>query len=178
MTRETKYLIELATAAAEALKDISNLSDVKAGQLRVALLDAIEAARPAPAKCRPVHDWKMPEIGDDALVCNACGRSMDFMSEMTPNLRASIINGRQRHYGDAAGEEFQAAFDAAEADAKRRYVPKPYPVHEIAEVSAPRPAPEGLFDRKVKSPSELLAESADVTNRPDRAQGGLPKRKK
>ena len=63
-------------------------------------------------KCNP-HIWRMPRIGDLTLDCEACDRKMDFMSEMTPNFRASIMNGYERRRGPGPADEFREAFNAA-----------------------------------------------------------------
>ena len=63
------------------------------------------------------HWWKMPVVGDVGLVCESCGRVMDFMGEMTPNLRASVTNGVENRRGYEAAQTFRealyAAFEAA-----------------------------------------------------------------
>ena len=56
--------------------------------------------RPA---CRP-HAWKVPEVGDDDLICLQCGRCMSLLGEVTETIRESILGARVRHYGPEAGE--------------------------------------------------------------------------
>ena len=43
--------------------------------------------RPA---CRP-HAWKVPEVGDDDLICLQCGRCMSLLGEVTETIRESIL---------------------------------------------------------------------------------------
>ena len=71
-------------------------------------------------KCR-VHDWRMPVVGDAGLTCDACGRHLDFMQEVTPNILASIGRARERHYGDIPGYDFGQALLAAYIDAVARH---------------------------------------------------------
>lgn len=72
--------------------------------------------------CRPnPHEWRTPQVGDDALLCTACGRAMNFVAEMTNNKYASIANAYRRRRGLAAGEAFGAALLAASMDAKARH---------------------------------------------------------
>ena len=67
-------------------------------------------------KCKP-HIWQTPQEADSGITCQECGRYMDFMEDITPNLRASIVNGverrRGREYGDTWRKAFDTAFDAA-----------------------------------------------------------------
>ena len=42
-------------------------------------------------KCSP-HNWRQPLPGDVALHCLDCGRELDLMDEVTPNIRAAIVN--------------------------------------------------------------------------------------
>ena len=63
------------------------------------------------AKCRP-HHWRMPRVGDTALVCEACGRELPF-GEISPNMRASIVVAYDARCGVEAGAAFREAVDAA-----------------------------------------------------------------
>lgn len=50
--------------------------------------------------CSP-HNWKRPLPGDTALLCLDCGRELDRSEDITPNMRAAIVNCVQVHrYGD------------------------------------------------------------------------------
>ena len=86
------------------------------------------------AKCRP-HHWRMPKVGDDAVVCEVCGRELLY-GQITPNMRASIVNGYERRVGDChpVVDEFSSALYAAEEDARRRGWPaipeRPLPKRE------------------------------------------------
>ena len=72
--------------------------------------------------CRPgPHQWRMPQIDDDALLCTACGCAMSFVAEMTNNKYASIANAYSRRRGLAAGDAFGAALLAAWMDARTRH---------------------------------------------------------
>jgi hypothetical protein len=70
-------------------------------------------------RCRP-HNWKLPEVGDDALVCLECGRSLDFVAELTPNMRASIVNAAER-FGPGGADQFREALHAAQGAALERW---------------------------------------------------------
>ena len=66
--------------------------------------------------CKPVHDWKMPKVGDTGLTCQTCGCYVDF-SAMGEGMQTSILGGRSKHYGAEAGLAFDEAFsDAFHAD--------------------------------------------------------------
>ena len=71
------------------------------------------------ARCSP-HAWRMPKAGDDNLECEACGRRLNFVADVTPNMRASIVNAYEKHRGPELGAAFRNAFNAAFEDAKRR----------------------------------------------------------
>ena len=68
--------------------------------------------------CRP-HEWKLPVVGDDALVCQRCERVLDFHREVTPNMRSSILNVQER-FGHDYAEEFRVAYDATVDDVRQR----------------------------------------------------------
>ena len=70
-------------------------------------------------RCRP-HQWNLPALGDDGLLCGACGRYFDFYREMTPNIRAGILVSIERRQGSTSGDTFRDAMNAAIADAQRR----------------------------------------------------------
>ena len=74
-------------------------------------------ARAQPRKCKPVHHWAMPKVGDDALVCQDCGRTLRYYQDMTTNLLSSISNGRERHFGE---DGFSDALLETFVDAARR----------------------------------------------------------
>ena len=69
------------------------------------------------AKCKP-HTWKIPEVGDTGLHCEACGRFIDFIWEMTDTIRFAIWNSTSTRYGYEAYNHFKDAWEAA-ADADR-----------------------------------------------------------
>ena len=66
--------------------------------------------------CRP-HWWRLPIDGDDALVCDECGRRLLF-DELTGNVRSSIVNGYERRNGRDEARTFSQALHAAE-DSRR-----------------------------------------------------------
>ena len=80
------------------------------------------AAGKTAANCQP-HDWKLPKVGDDALVCGTCGRSIDYRSEMTLGMMASIMGRRDLRDG------FRQAFQAAYDDAEKRFAPPASAAH-------------------------------------------------
>ena len=69
--------------------------------------------------CRP-HAWKVPEAGDDDLICLKCGRCMGLLEETSEIIRESIFGARVRHYGTEPGEVFRQAFNVAYLDALDR----------------------------------------------------------
>ena len=87
-----------------AAKGLESLIDECAGDDRVAgiLRDAWQKLQGRP--CKP-HWWKMPEVGDNVLVCEECWRSMEF-GTIPGDVRASIINGFERRHGVEAGRAF------------------------------------------------------------------------
>lgn len=69
--------------------------------------------------CKPVHQWALPKVGDTCLGCEVCGRRIDFLIDLTPTLRASIVNGRRNHFGEDDADRFRhALYEAIEADQK------------------------------------------------------------
>ncbi len=70
--------------------------------------------------CR-VHHWATPSVGDDALICEECGRGLVLMGGITPNIRASIMVGYERRCGPGAIDGFRSAFNAAYDGALRRF---------------------------------------------------------
>ena len=72
-------------------------------------------------KCRP-HRWRKPQVGDDAIDCERCGRSIRY-SEMSPNIRASIANGFYTRFGhdNSVADEFAGAMREAFCDAVQRF---------------------------------------------------------
>lgn len=71
-------------------------------------------------QCSP-HTWRTPTPDDDGLACETCGRFLDFMEDITPNMRASIIVAYEDRRGPAHGERFRTAFATAEAAARARW---------------------------------------------------------
>ena len=72
--------------------------------------------RPAPVprkapECQP-HPWKVPVVGDPALVCERCGRELPF-NDMTGNVAASIANSLKHRRGEAVYQAFHQAKAAA-----------------------------------------------------------------
>ena len=155
---EIAMLIAAAEDAATILGGIDNVPEYRRERARMALVEALSRVENEPTKCSP-HDWAVPKIGDDGLTCQTCGRHLDFIEAMTGEMRASIVTARENHYGDAAGEEFRMALDAAMADARERY-----------KTSAKR-------DESIKSAISMLSSSSSTVNRPD-APRSLPKRKR
>ena len=103
-------------------------------------------------KCSP-HDWKVPEVGDDALVCQTCGRELRLMDDLTDWLRGSILGARSRHYSD--GERFRKALAKAYDDAARRRFPETRGKSILEAVHRPV---SSLFDNSRESRAERIAE--------------------
>ena len=102
-------------------------------------------------KCRP-HDWKVPKVGDDALVCQTCGRELRLMDDLTDWLRGSIVGARSRHYSDA--ERFRKALAEAFDDARRRRFPETRGKSILEAVHRPV---SSLFDNSRESRAERIA---------------------
>ena len=84
------------------------------------------------AKCSP-HTWNLPLVGDDGLTCITCGRYLDFMGDITPNIRASIVNGVERRLGRDAARTFSDRFTRADN-------------HCLARLQGETPLPEPIYD--------------------------------
>ena len=52
--------------------------------------------------CKPVHDWKMPEIGDIGLKCQSCGTFFGFPA-MSEGMRVAITRARYKYYMEGPG---------------------------------------------------------------------------
>ena len=94
-----------------AIEALTSLADDLADDPRVhaVLCDAIQKLRGRP--CKP-HWWRLPAVGDSALVCDDCGRRLVFAT-MSGDVQASIVNGFERRHGEEAGAEFRSAFNKA-----------------------------------------------------------------
>ena len=66
-----------------------------------------------PAKCKP-HDWRLPALGDEALFCERCGRTITYWAQMTDDIRASICNGIHARHGEVDYRAFTAALREAQ----------------------------------------------------------------
>ncbi len=76
------------------------------------------------AKCRS-HRWETPEVGDDDLVCAACGRRLSFYRDITPRMCGSILMAYTRQHGQVRGAQFLRAFHEAAHDACERARARP-----------------------------------------------------
>ena len=61
--------------------------------------------------CKPSHWWRTPKEGDDVLVCDTCGRELEFVS-MSQKIHASIVSGYENRHGLDKGKAFRKAFDS------------------------------------------------------------------
>ena len=59
-------------------------------------------------KCSP-HDWQIPRPGDMLLRCGKCTRTLARW-DITPNMRASIVNSVEQRHGPAPADSFRAFF--------------------------------------------------------------------
>ena len=108
-------------------------------------------------RCTP-HSWKLPVPGDAELECVQCGRRLHWHFDITPNMRAAIINSVERHidtyefqgffgYGPLA-DAFEAArppVDTAE---------RPEETRRKASFDHPAPAPSRTFADRRRKPGE------------------------
>ena len=62
--------------------------------------------------CSP-HNWQTPQPGDRALFCVDCERLMCLHCEITPNIRASILNSIEKRRGHDEAKAFRLIFIAA-----------------------------------------------------------------
>ena len=60
-------------------------------------------------KCKPVHSWRMPKVGDETLDCYVCGRSLRF-DEMEPYHPPSIILAIYRRKPAGYAKRFRDRF--------------------------------------------------------------------
>ena len=106
-----------------AVEALTSLADELADDPRVnkIVCEAIEKLRGRP--CRP-HWWRLPVVGDNALVCDECGRRVAFAT-MTGDIRASIVNGFERRHGKEASTEFLSALCAVESARRPKVESKP-----------------------------------------------------
>ena len=106
-----------------AIEALTSLADELADDPRVhkVVCEAIEKLRGR--TCRP-HWWRLPVVGDDALVCDECGRRVAFAT-MTGDIRSSIVNGFERRHGKEASTEFFSALCAVES-ARRPKIDEPF----------------------------------------------------
>ena len=86
------------------------------------LWDWLVGKRPPPPPCKP-HPWKVPEVGDDGLICERCQQNLLFVN-IRPTVRCNIVNAVRKHRGKVVGWTFKHAFDAAQSDAIRRWAVK------------------------------------------------------
>ena len=106
-----------------AVEALTSLADDLADDPRVhkIVCEAIEKLLGRP--CRP-HWWRLPVVGDDALVCDECGRRVAFAT-MTEDIRSSIVNGFERRHGKEASTEFFSALCAVESARRPKVESKP-----------------------------------------------------
>ena len=106
-----------------AIEGLTSLADELADDPRVhkIVCEAIDKLRGRP--CRP-HWWRLPVVGDEALVCDECGRRLAF-AMMTPDTRSSIVDGFERRHGDEAVSDFLSALRAVESARRPKVESKP-----------------------------------------------------
>ena len=121
MKKDLSLLLSAAKDAVAVLGAIEDVPEYRRERVRLALHDAIEkvAKTAGPPRCSP-HNWKLPVVGDDALSCDACGRTLKFLTEITPSMQASIIAAYEQRLGPEAGDTFRKAFHAAFAAERER----------------------------------------------------------
>ena len=85
--------------------------------------------------CRP-HDWKLPEVGDDAVVCVTCGRAISYVFELNAHMAGRIVGAYARRNRDHRGD-FGHALTEAQADAIRRWKEAGMPGLNLPGGSAP-----------------------------------------
>lgn len=66
---------------------------------------------PQAAPCRP-HDWRPPAPADRHLDCRTCGRVLDFYTQLTTNVRSSILGSVKLRRAPAEAALFQASLDS------------------------------------------------------------------
>ena len=138
---------------ARAIEVLVSLVDELADDDRVTkiLREAVDKLRGHP--CKP-HWWRLPVVGDEALVCDECGRRLDF-GNITGDVRSSICNGYERRHGREAESEFSSAFGAA---MEARY-PRPdisVPAYLGTLPLRPRPSFHETFAQRLKRSKALL----------------------
>lgn len=56
-------------------------------------------------RCNP-HLVEDPKIGDDALVCDECGRTMP-LGEISPQVWVHVLDGYENRHGPEAADDFR-----------------------------------------------------------------------
>ena len=108
-------------------------------------------------RCTP-HSWKLPVPGDIELECVKCGRRLHLRRDITPTIRAAILNSLELRTG-ADPHEFQGFFGfgpmagAFEAARPPEEAPE-RPVGERRESSFSTPAPAWTFPDRRRKPGE------------------------
>ena len=87
MSTHEDVAIEGLVSLLDELIDDKRVSDI--------LRDAIKKLQGR--KCKP-HWWRTPKAGDDSLVCDTCGRELEFVA-MSGDIRSSILNGYETRHG-------------------------------------------------------------------------------
>ena len=107
---------------ARAIEALVSLVDELADDDRVTkiLREAVDKLRGHP--CKP-HWWRLPAVGDEALVCDECGRRLEF-GNITGDVRASIMLGYERRHGRESVAEFRSAWFAVDEDRHPRIKPE------------------------------------------------------
>ena len=73
--------------------------------------------------CKP-HQWRTPKPGDSRLICETCGRELDRVSEVTQNIRTSIMISIEARRGPEDVKAFRDFFAAGYEPMVHHEVPK------------------------------------------------------
>lgn len=121
-------------------------------------------------KCKP-HHWRIPTPGDEYLECEICGRSIHLYKDMTPNMRASIVNAYEIRCGPEAHRKFFKALLESEKWLRENYVDDtPRLKHEHKPVQTYEPS--GLPKKK----KPLTPKRNDTLRVDEYKPGSLPKK--
>ena len=120
MSTHEDVAVEGLVSLLDELIDDKRVSDI--------LRDAIKKLQGR--KCKP-HWWRTPKAGDDSLVCDACGRELEFVA-LSGDIRSSILNGYENRHGSNTQKtkDFQKAFYSVASSGHRPAMPHVKPTGE------------------------------------------------
>lgn len=94
--------------------------------------------------CKGRHNWMTPRPTETRLECMDCPRTLDRASEITPNMRASIVNSIEINRGPEQADYFRAFFGygplATETDRQTGHPATEVSTRRLPQRTRPNPA--------------------------------------